>query len=112
MSKLKQTKIDTSVFASLMIEMNEPFNWKLLREDDGLVKKSTDVKWIEWNEDGTFKSEHSEPAIGRSLLMSPFNRYFTWQTTQIIAFKPIDNGFMFVTTNSTYTLTKIHEPSV
>jgi hypothetical protein len=112
MSKLKQTKIDTSVFASLMIEMNEPFNWKLSREGDGLVKKSTDIKWLEWNEDGTFKSEHSEPAIGRSLLMSPFNRYFTWQTTQIIAFKPIDNGFIFVTKNSNYTLTKIHEPSV
>ena len=69
-------------------------------------------KWIEWNEDGTFKSEHSEPAIGRSLLMSPFNRYFTWHTTPITAFKPIDNGFMFVTKNSTYTLTKIDEPSV
>ena len=112
MSKLKQTKIDTSVFASLMIEMNEPFNWKLSREGDGLVKKSTDIKWLEWNEDGTFKSEHSEPAIGRSLLMSPFNRYFTWHTTPITAFKPIDNGFMFVTKNSNYTLTKIHEPSV
>jgi len=112
MSKLKQPKINISEFASLMTEMNEPLNWKLSREDDGLVKLSTDIKWLEWNEDGTFKSKHDEPAIGRSLLMSPFNRYFTWQTTQIIAFKPIDNGFMFVTGNSTYTLTKIDEPSV
>lgn len=112
MSKLEQIKINTSEFASLMTEMNEPFNWKLSMGYYGLVKLSTDIKWLEWNEDGTFKSKHDEPAIGRSLLMSPFNRYFTWQTTQIIAFKPIDNGFMFVTKNSTYTLTKIHEPSV
>ena len=96
----------------LGLENNKPFNWKLVREEDGLVKKSTDVKWLEWKEDGTFKSKHDEPAIGRSLLMSPFNIYFTWQTTQIIAFKPIDNGFTFVTKNSTYTLTKIDEPSV
>ena len=112
MSKLETIKISTSDFASLMTEMNEPFNWKLLREDDGLVKKSTAIMWIQWNEDNTYPSKHDEPAIGRSLLMSPFNQYFTWQTTQIIAFKPIDNGFMFVTGNSTYTLTKIDEPSV
>jgi hypothetical protein len=112
MSKLKQIKINTSDFASLMAEINEPHNWRLVRENDGLVKQSTEVKWIEWNEDSTFKSEHKEPEIGRSLLMSPFNQFFSWQTTQIVTFKPIDNGFMFVTRNSNYTLTKIHEPSV
>ena len=49
MSKLKQPKINISEFASLMTEMNEPLNWKLSREDDGLVKLSTDIKWLEWN---------------------------------------------------------------
>ena len=29
--------------------------WELVRERDGLTKQSKGVKWIEWNEDGTFK---------------------------------------------------------
>ena len=48
----------------------ESYNWKLVRESDGLTKQSKDVLWLEFNDDGTFKSKHSEPAIGRSLLMS------------------------------------------
>jgi YD repeat-containing protein len=57
------------------------FNWKLVRERDGLTNQSKEVMWVEWNEDGRFKSRHDEPAVGRSLIMSPFNQFFTWQTT-------------------------------
>ena len=59
-------------------------NWKLVRKRDGLTKQSNDIKWIEWNENGTFKADFPKPQIGRSLLMSPFNPSFTWQTTTII----------------------------
>jgi YD repeat-containing protein len=43
------------------------FNWKLVRERDGLTKQSKEVMWVEWNEEGRFQSKHDEPAIGRSV---------------------------------------------
>ena len=84
--------------------------YKLTRLDDGLIRQSEDVMWIEWNSEGRFDSKHDEPAIGRSLMMSPFNPlFFTWQTTQIIAFKPTESGVEFVTNNSNYVLEHIEE---
>ena len=83
-------------------------NWKLVRERDGLIKHSVDVIWIEWNEDGTFKEKHDTFAIGRSLLMSPFNQFFTWQTTPITEIvEEQDDYIKFNTQNSVYTLTKL-----
>ena len=74
-----------------LITQGKP-NWKLVktqdllypnRKRDSLTKHSVDILWIEWNEDGTFKSIHNDFAIGRSLIMSPFTEFFTWQTTPI-----------------------------
>tara|TARA_R110000868_G_scaffold67635_2_gene200513 strand:- start:1542 stop:1907 length:366 start_codon:yes stop_codon:yes gene_type:complete len=88
------------------------FNWKLVRERDGLTCQSKDIMWIEWNEDGTLKEKHDTFAIGRSLLMSPFNQFFTWQTTpitKIITRRPTANIFYvkFETENSVYRLIKL-----
>ena len=88
------------------------FNWKLVRERDGLTNISKDIMWIEWNEDGTLKEKHDTFAIGRSLLMSPFNQFFTWQTTpitKIITRRPTANIFYvkFETENSVYRLIKL-----
>ena len=84
--------------------------YKLTRLDDGLINQSEDVMWIEWNEQGRFDSKHDEPAIGRSLMMSPFNPiFYTWQTTQIVAFKPTESGVEFVTKNSNYVLEHIED---
>ena len=90
-----------------LITQGKP-NWKLVRERDGLIKHSVDVLWIEWNEDGTFKEKHDTFAIGRSLLMSPFNQFFTWQTTPITEIvEKQDNYIKFNTQNSSYELWKI-----
>ena len=90
MSKIKQNKIPVVLneenILKIAVEqgvLENEFNWKLVREHDGLTNESKEVLWLEWNEDGRFKAKHSEPAIGRSLLMSPFNDCFTWQTTDI-----------------------------
>ncbi|MDB4378316.1 hypothetical protein N9Z41_00960 [bacterium] len=91
----------------LGITENE-FHWKLIRERDGLLKQSKDIKWLEWNEDGTFKDNFELPAVGRSLIMSPFNNFFTWQctiTTEIIEQR--EDYIKFKTENSTYELFKI-----
>ena len=84
------------------------FNWKLVREHDGLTNQSKEIMWIEWNEDGTFKEKHNTFAIGRSLLMSPFNQFFTWQTTPITEIvEEQDDYIKFNTQNSNYELWKL-----
>ena len=86
----------------------ESYNWKLVRESDGLTNQSKDVLWLEFNDDGTFKSKHSEPAIGRSLLMSPFNQFFTWQTTTVTEIlEEREDYIKFKTQNSNYELWKL-----
>jgi len=116
MSKLKQIKIPMTLTEDNVLKIvleqgviEDKFNWKLVRERDGLTKRSADVMWLEFNEEGKFKSKHSEPGIGRSLIMSPFNDFFTWQTTsvtEILACTPDCEYVKFKTTNSTYELSK------
>jgi hypothetical protein len=119
MSKIKQTKIPMLLTTDNLlkiaveqgvIELVNEFSWKLVRERDGLINQSKDIKWLEWNEEGRFKAEHKEPAIGRSLIMSPFNQFFTWQTTSIteIVESSEDGSYLkFNTGNSTYELWKL-----
>jgi hypothetical protein len=121
MSKLNQNKIPVTLDASGnlymgqlealvgLITQDKP-NWKLVRSRDGLTKHSVDILWIEFNENGTFKAKHNNFAIGHSLLMSPFNNFFTWQTTpitKIIAATADSSYIKFETKNSEYELTKI-----
>ena len=115
MSKLKQTKIPMTLEDNVMkialeqgVTENE-FNWKLVRERDGLTNQSKEVMWVEWNEEGRFKSKHDEPAVGRSLIMSPFNQFFTWQTTSLTeVLEEKENYLKFRTNNSVYELWKLN----
>lgn len=93
----------------LILESEEP-KYRLIRERDKLVKESARVLWLEFNEDGTFKNKHDLPAIGRSLLMSPFNKFFTWQTTIVTEIvEQRDDYIKFKTENSNYELFKLEE---
>lgn len=88
--------------------LNAKPNWKLVRESDKLTKQSVAVKWLEWNEHGRFKASHDEPATGLSLIMSPFNDTFTWQTTNVTEIVEQRDGYIkFNTENSTYELFKL-----
>jgi hypothetical protein len=117
MSKLKQTKIPVSIDSKgnvymdqleAMLPKPEKPNWKLVRERDGLTKQSVDVIWIEWDETGKFKARHDNPDIGRSLLMSPFNQFFAWQTTAVTSIvEQREDYICFDTENSRYELFKI-----
>ena len=117
MSKLNQIKIpvylDEDNLLKIAIEqgvIENEYNWKLVRERDGLTKQSKEVMWIEFNDEGRFKSKHDEPAIGRSLMMSPFTFSFTWQTTSITEILEQREGYIkFKTRNSNYELFKINE---
>jgi hypothetical protein len=80
-------------------------NWRLIRERDGLTAESKEVLWIEFNEEGKFKSKHNEPAVGRSLVMSPFGINFTWQTTDLTEIiEQKEKYIKFKTRNSVYEL--------
>jgi hypothetical protein len=119
MSKIKQTKIPMLLTTDNLlkiaveqgvIELVNEFSWKLVRERDGLINQSKDIKWLEWNEEGRVRQDCTEPAIGRSLLMSPFNDYFTWMTTDIteIVESSEDGSYIkFKTQNSNYELFKL-----
>ena len=117
MSKIKQTKIpmiltEDNVFKIAVEQgiIEDKFNWKLVRERDGLTNQSGDIKWLEWNEEGKVRQDCTEPAVGRSLLMSPFNNFFTWMTTDIteIVESSEDGSYIkFNTRNSTYELFKL-----
>ena len=107
MSKLKQTKIPVN-----LEDLAEAFDfqpkYRLVRERDGLIKQSEDVMWLEFGEDKYFKSRHEEPAIGRSLIMSPFNAFFTWQTTSVTEIvEQREDYIKFKTENSNYELFKL-----
>jgi hypothetical protein len=91
----------------LTLESEKP-KYRLVRERDGLTKQSADVIWLEFNDEGKFKSKHDEPAIGRSLIMSPFNDFFTWQTTDITEIVEQRKDYIkFKTKNSNYELFKL-----
>ena len=116
MSKIKQNKIPMTLEDNVMkvaLEQNvieNEFNWKLVRERDGLTNESKEVMWVEWNEDRTFKARHDKPAIGCSLVMSPFNDFFTWQTTVVTEIiEQRDDYVKFKTTNSIYELFRLNE---
>ena len=113
--RLKQTKIPMTLTEDNLLRIaveqgviDNEFNWKLVRERDGLTNQSKDIKWLEWNEEGKVREDHNEPAIGRSLLMSPFNNYFTWMTTDITEIvEERDDYIKFKTRNSNYELWKL-----
>jgi hypothetical protein len=79
--------------------------YKLVRERDQLTKTSMDVKWLEFDEDGRYKADFEDIAVNRSLIMSPFNDFFTWQTTLVTEIVKQREGYIkFKTENSTYEL--------
>lgn len=80
-------------------------NYRLERINDKRLSYSEDIKWVEW-EDTAFKDLHDKPEVGRSLIMSPFNAYFTWLTTPVTEIiEQSDTEIRFKTKNSEYLLT-------
>lgn len=96
-----KNKIDRS---KIFIDF-EKDNYILTRLDDEKQIAASVVQFIEWNEDGTGKSAHDEPAVGRSIIADPMiGGNYKWMTTVITE---IISENTFKTKNSTYTLHKI-----
>ena len=119
MSKLNQVKIPVNINENGKMELQGwqkeilnqiQMNWKLVRERDGLTKQSEKVMWIEFDDTGRFKDQHNEIGVNRSLVMSPFNDFFTWQTTTVTEIVEQREDYVkFKTKNSTYELFKINQ---
>lgn len=93
------------LFLSLFEKDVVSHKYKLVRERDQLTSTSADITWLEFNEDGRFKARHDSIAIGRSLLMSPFSQFFTWQTTPVTQIvEQREDYIKFNTENSCYEL--------
>ena len=83
----------------------EEHKYKLVRERDGLTNQSKDIKWLEFNEDRRYKADFPDIAVGRSLIMSPFNQFVAWQTTPVTEIvEQRDDYIKFKTENSLYEL--------
>jgi hypothetical protein len=115
MSKIKQNKIPMTLTEDNVLKVaveqaviENEFNWKLVREHDGLTNQSKEIMWLDFNDEGRFEAKYDKPAVGRSLLMSPFNQFFTWQTTPITEIvEEQDDYIKFNTQNSNYELWKL-----
>ena len=83
----------------------EQHNFVLTRLEDGKQIPCGVVKFIEWNENGTFKAAHDTPAVGRSIIVDPgpYGMY-RWMTSAIAE---VISDTKFKTKNSTYELHKV-----
>ena len=101
-------KMDDEMGKLLFGDPNTHMKYKLVREHDGLTNQSKEIMWLDFNDEGRFEAKYDKPAIGRSLLMSPFNQFFTWQTTPITEIvEGQDDYIKFKTKNSNYELWKL-----
>ena len=73
--------------------------------DDSFIKHSKEVLWIEFGDDNRFKEQHKTAQVNTSLIMSPFNEFFTWQTTLVTEILELREDYVrFNTKNSEYEL--------
>lgn len=107
MSKVNQIKIPVTIET----EESEPqLVFRLVRTNDGLTKQGQAVKYVEWEGGIGSKAKelHSEPAVGRSLVLDPGYSY-SWLTTAITEIvEQRENYIKFKTQNSDYELSKIN----
>lgn len=82
-------------------------NYKLVRLNDGLIKKAREVGWVEWNENKTFKNGHKDPKVGYSLVLDPRSFTYNWLTTKVTEILEQREDYLhFKTENSEYELFK------
>jgi len=104
------SKIKRDVFLMDIIQDDRNINYHLSKPNDpSFLKTGEKIKWIEFNENGTFKEAFDEPDFGRSLVLDPqFGALFTWQTTGVTQIvEQTDEYIIFKTKNSLYKIEKL-----
>jgi len=100
MSKIPQDKYN----ANLVVAKEYKSKYNLERLDDGFIQVGRwKVEYIEWTNEGHYKSKHDEIKVGRSLILDN-----GWTTTPIKEIVEEREGYIkFKTQNSTYELTEL-----
>ena len=100
MSKITQDKFS----ADLVVAKEYKPKYNLERLDDGFIQVGRwKVEYIEWTDEGHYKSKHDEIKVGRSLILDN-----GWTTTEIKEIVEQREGYIkFKTRNSTYELTEL-----
>lgn len=81
--------------------------------EPNFIKTSIGVKFITWGEHDEYQSHSDKPTLGASLIMSPFNDFYTWMTSIITEIIDEHNNYIkFKTTNSTYELYYIEQNNI
>jgi hypothetical protein len=80
------------------------YKYKLVRTGDNLTITGNKVLWLEWNEDGTFNKDHTEPRVEASLVVDPRYGTYRWLTTRMMSYTEEEGVITFNTENSTYKL--------
>lgn len=73
--------------------------YEITRLEDGKEFKVESYKFVVFNERGQGKELIENPDIGTSLILPPYNSFYSWMTSKIT--EVIDN-YNFKTQNSTY----------
>ena len=101
-------KMDDEMGKLLFGDPNSHMKYKLVRERDGLTHHAHKIGWIEWNENGTFKEQFDDVAVGRSLILEPHRLSYTWLTTTVTEIiEQQDDYIKFNNNNSVYELFRI-----
>jgi len=105
MSKIKRDKFN----ADLVVAKEYKPKYILGRLNDGFSQVGRwSVQYIEWTDEGHFKSKHDEIKVGRSLILD--NGWLTTIITEIVEQR--EGYIKFQTQNSTYELTEIQASKV
>lgn len=100
-------KLDTFLGGKVVCNICDSMNNKvsLIRKLDGLIKTSRAYKFLEFGANGTCIKSHDKIKVGYSLILSPFNPGYIWQTTLITKILKKKKGYIqFETQNSSYEL--------
>lgn len=107
MSKIENTTINVDQFYKAISLVDNELNYILTKaEDPFFLRRCKAVLFLDWSTEGRVKDNYKDPAVGLSLVMSPFNSHYTWLTTPITEILRQEEGLLeFKTENSHYILT-------
>lgn len=89
------------------LHLHKGFKYKLVRENDGMVHRGTNVFWVDLNPDKTCKSHSYKPALEARLLIDG-RMPFVWLTSPVTEILVNEkNKVRFKTESFIYTLTNL-----
>lgn len=78
--------------------------YKIVRVNDGKTIETKDYKFVVFNKEGRGNEMVDTPQEKSSLIVPPYNMYYTWLTSPIVE---VINEFNFKTKNSEYKIEKL-----